>query len=82
MLLAGITDYSFRSHDFRHTVATFLYTNGASIEVVRDYLGHKESDMTKKYLDYMSDIIDADNEAYFEDNKLIQIKERIMTHGK
>lgn len=82
LLLAGITDYSFRSHDFRHTVATFLYTNGASIEVVRDYLGHKESDMTKKYLDYMSDIIDADNEAYFEDNKLIQIKERIMTHGK
>lgn len=82
LLLAGITDYSFKSHDFRHTVATFLYTNGASIEVVRDYIGHKESDMTKKYLDYMSDIIDADNEEYFKENKLIQIKEGMAKHGK
>jgi len=62
---AGIVDYSFRAHDFRHTVASFLYKNGASIEVIRDFLGHKESDMTRKYIDYIAEIIDADNEKYF-----------------
>lgn len=62
---AGIENYNFKSHDFRHTVGTSLYTHGASIEAVRDYLGHKESDMTRQYLDFMSDIIDAANEDYF-----------------
>ncbi len=61
---AGI-NYDFKSHDFRHTVATCLYTHGASIEAIRDYLGHKESDMTKQYLDYMSNVIDDANEEYF-----------------
>lgn len=61
----GITNYDFKSHDFRHTVATYLYAHGASIETIRDYLGHKESDMTRQYLDYMPDIIDDANEEYF-----------------
>lgn len=82
LLLAGITDYDFKSHDFRHTVATFLYTNGATIEVIRDYLGHKESDMTRKYIDYMSDIIEADSEVYFAENKLTQIKNGVKKYGK
>ena len=75
ILDAGIVGYNFKSHDFRHTVASFLYTNGASIEVVRDYLGHKESDMTKNYLDYMPDLLDAENEAFFADkgNELAKI---------
>ena len=30
----------------------------------------------------MSDIIDADNEEYFKENKLIQIKEGMAKHGK
>ena len=72
---AGIEDYNFKSHDFRHTVASFLYSNGASIEVVRDYLGHKESDMTKNYLDYIPDLLDAENELYFSEkgNELAKI---------
>lgn len=77
---AGIANYSFKSHDFRHTVATNLYLQGVSIEVIRDYLGHKDSNMTKKYLDYMNNELDKANEDYFalEDNKLgvIQKKER------
>lgn len=76
----GIANYSFKSHDFRHTVATNLYLQGVSIEVIRDYLGHKDSNMTKKYLDYMNNELDKANEDYFalEDNKLgvIQKKER------
>ena len=62
---AGMEKYDFRSHDFRHTVATRLYDGGASIEVIRDYLGHRESDMTKQYLDYMPKRIDEANETYF-----------------
>ena len=72
---AGITNYSFRAHDFRHTVASFLYKNGASIEVIRDYLGHKESDMTKKYIDYIGEIIDANNERYFMERGSVLAKE-------
>ena len=68
-LLQEGVEYSFKSHDFRHTVGTSLYSNGASIEVIRDYLGHKESDMTRKYLDYIPDVIDKANEVYFNDNR-------------
>jgi len=51
---------------FRHTVATFLMAHGASIEVTRDYLGHKTTDMTMQYLDFMSAVLKKENEAIFE----------------
>ena len=63
---AGITDYSFRAHDFRHSIGTYMYLHGTSIETIRDYLGHRESDMTKQYIDYMPEIIDKANEEYFK----------------
>ncbi len=61
----GMKEYKFKAHDFRHTVATFLYRNGSSIEAIRDYLGHKSTDMTKQYLDYMQDVLNKENEKYF-----------------
>lgn len=65
----GITcgDYIFRSHDYRHTVGTAMYDNGVSIQAIRDYLGHKEDDMTKQYLDYIPEKIDKANETYFKE---------------
>lgn len=80
----GIKNYDFKSHDFRHTVGTYLYAHGASIEAIRDYLGHKESDMTKQYLDYMSDIIDSANEEYFASrpNKLADSAKKHKKGGK
>ena len=80
----GIKNYDFKSHDFRHTVGTYLYAHGASIEAIRDYLGHKESDMTKQYLDYMSDIIDSANEEYFASrpNKLADSAQKQKKGGK
>ncbi len=71
---AGIEDYNFKSHDFRHTVGTSLYAYGASIEAVRDYLGHKEADMTRQYLDFMPDIIDEANEVYFSSKENEMVK--------
>ena len=81
---AGIKDYDFRSHDFRHTVGTYLYLHGASIEVIRDYLGHKESDMTKQYIDYMPELIDKKNEEYFKskDSLLVPFTKKGEKYGQ
>lgn len=65
----GITEYSFQSHDYRHTLATYMYLHGASIEIIRDYLGHRESDMTMQYIDYMPETLDNLNEEYFRAKK-------------
>jgi len=65
----GIEDYHFKSHDYRHTVATFLYVHGASVQAVRDYLGHEEEDMTLQYLDYMQNQVEEANREYYEDEE-------------
>ena len=45
---AGITSFTF--HGIRHTFATRLLARGASINVVRDLLGHSDITMTARYL--------------------------------
>lgn len=80
MIVVGITDYDFRAHDFRHTLATALYEAGVPIEAVRDYLGHKTSDMTREYLDYMNDRVDKANERYFAQNKGLLQKKDVSEH--
>ena len=45
----------FRSHDYRHTIATDLHAEGASIAVVRAFLGHKNTNMTRQYIDETED---------------------------
>ena len=44
---AGITD--FRFHDLRHTTASYLAMNGASVLEIGEILGHKSTQMTKRY---------------------------------
>ena len=44
---AGIDD--FRFHDLRHTFASHLLMNGASIKDVQELLGHKTMEMTLRY---------------------------------
>jgi len=58
-------DYVFRTHDYRHNVGTFLYNHGASIQAIRDYLGHESEEMTKQYIDYVMKQVYQKNEAYF-----------------
>lgn len=58
-------EYVFRSHDYRHAVATEYYESGVSIQAVRDYLGHDYEDMTRQYIDYMPRRLDAANEEFF-----------------
>jgi len=44
---AGLTD--FRFHDLRHSAASYLAMNGASITEIADVLGHKTLAMVKRY---------------------------------
>lgn len=66
----GSGTYHFRSHDFRHTAATALYEHNSSIQAVRDYLGHQKEDMTKAYIDYLPEKLDAASEIYFQAGSL------------
>lgn len=49
-------EYIFKSHDYRHTVATNFYEHGVSIQSIRDYLGHTFEKMTMKAMGYSSRI--------------------------
>ena len=77
-------EYAFKSHDYRHTVATFLYAHGASIQAARDYLGHENEQMTLQYLDYMPTKIRNANEEYFgvPENNLAASLKKGGYHGK
>ena len=44
---AGLDD--FRFHDLRHTAASYLAMNGASIAELSEILGHKTLQMVKRY---------------------------------
>ena len=44
---AGITD--FRFHDLRHSAASYLAMNGASLMEIAEVLGHKTLSMVKRY---------------------------------
>ena len=60
----------FRSHDYRHRVATEYYDNGVSIQGVRDYLGHGHEEMTQQYIDFMPKRIEEANDVFFEQHSL------------
>ena len=58
-------EYLFKSHDYRHTIATSLYDAGVPIQSIREYLGHAYEEMTLQYIDYMPKKIEKANTAYF-----------------
>lgn len=62
----GNGEYMFRSHDYRHKIATSFYDDGVSIQGVRDYLGHSYEEMTKQYVDFMPRRIAKASEDFFD----------------
>lgn len=70
-------EYLFKSHDYRHAVATEYYESGVSIQAVRDYLGHDYEDMTRQYIDYMPRRLDAANEEFFNQQEANYDRKRI-----
>lgn len=59
-------EYIFKTHDYRHTLATRFYDDGVSIQTIRDYLGHFSEEMTKQYVDFMPKRIAKASDAYFK----------------
>ena len=59
----------FRFHDLRHSTASYLAMNGASLLEIADILGHKTLQMVKRYShlsnDHVSNVVLKMNEQIF-----------------
>lgn len=76
-------EYAFKSHDYRHTIATYFYDTGVSLQSVRDYLGHDYEEMTQQYVDFMPKKIDKANEEYFSQHSLAScLRKGVNKNGK
>ncbi len=62
-------DHVFQTHDYRHSVATALYEHGASIQAIREFLGHKHENMTRRYIDCIQKHVDQSSEQYYKEQK-------------
>lgn len=58
-------EYIFRSHDYRHNVATEFYDSGVPLSSVRDYHGHTYDEMTLQYVDHMPERVERAAKAVF-----------------
>ena len=69
--LANADIEDFRFHDLRHTAASYLVMNGASIVHVQKILGHKTLDMVKRYAhlsdDHVSETLISMSGKYLSD---------------
>ena len=70
LLYEETRDINFKSHDYRHTIATDLHMSGAPLGSTRAFLGHTRDDMTKQYIDHLPGVIDDLQEKYFKENNL------------
>lgn len=66
-------EYIFRSHDYRHGIATLFYDRGVSLQGVRDYLGHTYEEMTQQYIDYIPRKLENANDKYFKQHKSLAL---------
>ncbi len=69
-------EYVFKSHDYRHTIATYFYNTGVPLQSIRDYLGHDYEEMTEQYIDYMPKKIEKASEEYFNQHSLAACMKR------
>ena len=64
---AGIDD--FRFHDLRHSAASYLAMNGATLAEIAEVLGHKTLQMVKRYAhlsdQHVADVVERMNKAIF-----------------
>ena len=67
---AEVTD--FRFHDLRHTAASYLAMNGATMIEIADVLGHKTLEMVKRYAhladSHKANVLERMNTAVFGDD--------------
>ena len=62
---------NFRFHDLRHTAASYLAMNGASLPEISEVLGHKTYDMVKRYAHlskpHMASVVERMNSKIFDE---------------
>jgi integrase len=62
----------FRFHDLRHSAASYLAMNGATLPEIAEVLGHKTYDMVKRYAHlstpHVTSVVERMNEKLFKDN--------------
>ncbi len=60
----------FRFHDLRHTAASYLAMNGATLVEISEILGHKTMQMVKRYSHltqkHTAEILERMNEKQFQ----------------
>ena len=70
---AGIDDFKF--HDLRHSAASYLAMNGASLAEIAEVLGHKTLQMVKRYSHlsegHVSKVVERMNSAIFGTDMVI-----------
>lgn len=68
---AGITD--FRFHDLRHSAASYLAMNGATLAEIAEVLGHKTLQMVKRYAhlsdSHVSNVVERMNRKIFTNER-------------
>ncbi|PLY05543.1 MAG: integrase [Desulfuromonas sp.] len=68
LVQAGIKD--FRFHDLRHTAASYLAMNGATLAEIAEVLGHKTLQMVKRYAHlseaHTSSVVERMNRSIFQ----------------
>jgi site-specific recombinase XerD len=74
--LAGITK-AYSPHSLRHTFATQLLNAGASLEVVKELMGHRSLDVTLRY----TQLYDRTKRAQY-DQAMLQVAKRQGLHGR
>lgn len=70
MTAAGIED--FRFHDLRHSAASYLAMNGATLAEIAEVLGHKTLQMVKRYAhlsdQHVAGVVERMNKAIFTES--------------
>jgi integrase len=70
--LADAEVEDFRFHDLRHTAASYLAMNGATLLEIADVLGHKTLEMVKRYAhladSHKASVLERMNSAVFGNN--------------
>ena len=74
--LAGITK-AYSPHSLRHTFATQLLNAGASLEVVKELMGHRSLQMTLRY----TQLYDRTKRAQY-DQAMAQVEQRQGLHRR
>lgn len=64
------SDYEFKAHDYRHTLAGKMLENNIPIQFIQEQLHHNSIEMTKVYLEYT------------EEKKLNEIKKIVNSFGE